>query len=89
MVRFLIENPHLRLTIASAYNQSSDAPFCSLLNNSRLRALTDYIKSKGVPLSAITTSTTKPSNAGAEADDEPVMSAAAVSSKTVFFTFSR
>lgn len=89
MVRFLIENPHLRLTIASAYNQSSDAPFCSLLNNSRLRALMDYIKSKGVPLSAITTSTTKPSNAGAEADDEPVMSAAAVSSKTVFFTFSR
>ncbi len=90
IARFLTENPHLKLTIVSAYDQSDDKPFCSLLNNSRLRTLNDYVVAKGVPQSAIATSTTRPSAAAAQDEaEESMLPGAAQSSLTVFFIFSR
>lgn len=90
IVQFLAENPHLKLSIASTYSQSADIPFCNLLNNSRLRALTNYAVSKGVPQSAIVTSTAKPTvRVVQEGEDDARLSAAAQSSLTVYFTFLR
>ena len=88
--RFLIENPQLKLTIVSAYDQSDDKPFCTLLNNSRLRALTEYVVNKGVPMASINTSMVRPSGAeGQDVMDGSLLSAASVSSLTVYFIFSR
>ena len=89
MACFLLENNNLKLRIASAYRQSADLPFCTLLNNSRLRALTEYLVGKGVPLLSLMTSTEKPADADDYVDDDAMLSAAAVSSLTVFFTFVR
>jgi hypothetical protein len=89
IARFLLENPNLKLNIASAYNLSADLPFCTLLNNSRLRSLTDYLVAKGVPLVSITTSTVKPAGAESQDEDSEMMSSTAVSSRTVYFVFVR
>ena len=62
LARFLVENPSLSLNIYSFYNLSADIPFCSLLNASRLRALSEYLLSQGVnPNSIITSPSTPPS----------------------------
>lgn len=58
---FLIQNPSVGINIYSAYNLSADIPFCSLLNGSRLKSLSEYLVSKGVPKTAISTATTIPS----------------------------
>ena len=90
IVQFLAENPHLKLSIVSTYSQSADIPFCNLLNNSRLRALTNYAVSKGIPQSAIVTSTVKPTGKVVqEGEGDAQLSAAAMSSLTVYFTFLR
>ena len=86
MATFLNENKGLKLHIASAYNLSADIPFCALLNKSRLRTLTEYLKGKGVELTAVDTSTTKPLNA-ADNQDVEALSPTALSSLTVYFTF--
>ena len=88
MATFLLENSNLRLKIASAYNLSIDAAFCSLLNNARLRSIVDYLVAKGVPQSSIDTTTVKPANAAENVTDE-AESPTAQSSRTVFFVFAR
>lgn len=88
MATFLLENSNLRLKIASAYDLSIDAAFCSLLNNARLRSIVDYLVAKGVPQSSIDTTTVKPANA-AENDADEAESPTAQSSRTVFFVFAR
>ncbi len=88
VARFLTENPNLKLRVVSSFNQSADIPFCNLVNQSRLRAITEYLKSKGVALTSIETATGVFD--GTE-DDEDVsmLSAVAVSSRTVSFVFER
>ncbi len=90
LARFLMENPHLKLTIVSTYNQSDDIAFCRLLNQSRLRSLTDYLTGKGVPIRSLETSTRVPNKktvyvAGRSTGD----SVNSQSSETVHFIFSR
>jgi len=86
LARFLNENEGLTLTIESAYNLSEDRPFCSLLNQSRLRSVTDYLRAQGVPLSSLTSyaADVPPLTA-----DSTALSSAAVSSRTLSFVFSR
>lgn len=92
LVCFLLENPGLRINVYSNYNLSADIPFCSLLNGSRLRSLTDYLVSKGVNSKAITTSTNIPPslkrNSRAMIADRSV-SPLEQSSLTVAFSFSK
>lgn len=85
VARFMKENPHLKIKIVSAYSQSEDKPFCTLLNNSRLRMLTEYLASKGVAQTRVVAETVPP--IGGDEDEE--LSAAAASSRTVSFTFMR
>ena len=85
LARFMKDNPDLKISVVSAYNQSQDKPFCTLLNNSRLRSLTDYLVSKGVPLTSINAEVS--SEVGKEQSSEGV-SPAVASSRTVSFRFS-
>lgn len=62
LAQFMIENPGLRLNVYSSYNLSADIPFCSLLNSSRLRSLTEYLVSRGVNAKAISTYNSIPSS---------------------------
>ena len=80
---FLMQNPHLKVLITSDYDMSEDMPFCSLLNQSRLRSLTERLVMKGVSQQAITTSMT--SLYGKRAHHETAIdeSPAVISSKTV------
>ncbi len=88
IAQFLLENPHLTLTISAFYNQSADIPFCMLLNQSRLRTLREYLEGKGVSPSAIRAATTPPQ--GTEVPDDDVLaSPVRQSSLTVAFTFSQ
>ena len=88
IARFMVENPHLKLTLAAFYNQSADIPFCVLLNQSRLRALRAYLEEKGVASDAILTSMNPPT--GIEPiEEEQRSSPVSVSSLMVAFTFSK
>lgn len=92
LAQFMIENPGLRLNIYSTYNLSADIPFCSLLNGSRLRALTDYLVSKGVNAGAISTSTNIPRSLKRmkpSKNEGRSVSPVAQSSLTVGFSFSK
>lgn len=96
IVLFMQQNPTLHLNLSSAYNLSNDAFFCQLLNKARLRAITSYLDSKGIPASAISTSTSAPAVSAPdsaadseEQNDETSLSEAAQSSLTVCFSLSR
>jgi hypothetical protein len=90
LARFLVENPNLSINIYSTYNLSADIPFCSLLNGSRLRSLTNYLVSKGVSPKAIATSTNRPASLkrASQSLDDRNLSPVAQSSLTVGFSFS-
>lgn len=83
---FLVQNPHLTIDIVSAYDLSDDLPFCSLLNQARLRSITERMVKKGVSVQAINSSSGTPVGLppydNRLSDDNP----AAVSSRTVSFT---
>lgn len=88
---FLVQNPSIGVSIYSTYNLSADIPFCSLLNASRLRSLTEYLVSKGVSEKVIATSTTIPmelknkSTMPTDSSDHKVVSPVVQSSLTVCF----
>ena len=86
---FLMDNPGLKVVVVSSFNQSADRPFCNLVNQSRLRAISDYLSSKGVPLTSIVTETGTNDNDESGEEDGMMMSAVAVSSRTVSFVFER
>lgn len=89
LARFLVENPSLSLNIYSFYNLSADIPFCSLLNASRLRTLSEYLLSQGVNRNSIITSpSTPPSSLRSNPPSTPTkISPVASSSLTVAFVF--
>ena len=94
MVLFLLQNPSVCINVYSTYNLSADLSFCSLLNGSRLKSLSDYLVSKGVPRTAISTSTSIPSDlkrkAGTAAHtNQKGLSPVAQSSLTVSFSLSK
>lgn len=95
IVLFMKQNPTLHLNLASAYNLSSDASFCQLLNKARLQAITLYLKDKGIPATAISLSTSATLEAEADfeadfdQDDDVDLSETAKSSLTVSFSLSR
>ena len=86
---FLVQNPHLGLMLASTFNMSEDMPFCSLLNQSRLRSITDRLVSKGVSLTVIESTTDRPEGMTLQLWNTTNESPAEASSKTVFFTIHR
>ena len=88
VARFIIENPNLKIAIESSFNQSADIPFCTLVNQSRIRAISDYLSSKGVPLSNIETGNGAPEGQE-DIEDSAMLSAVAVSSLTMSFVFVR
>ena len=89
VARFMKENEGLKLTIVSSYDQSADTPFCNLLNGSRLRSLSNYLVSQGVPLTRIITKTGTGGRRSNGVKEESSQSALAASSMTVMFVFSR
>ncbi|MBP5548202.1 MAG: PD40 domain-containing protein [Bacteroidales bacterium] len=89
IVTFLLENSHLKINVISLYNMSNDAPFCMLLNRSRLRSIEDYLVAKGVNRKAINTSTTQPFGMKNRVENDPMASSAALSSRTVLFILGR
>lgn len=90
MALFLADNPHLQLNIVSAYNQNPDAPFCMLLNQSRLRSLSEYLYSKGVARETVVCSLTLPQMFQVPAVvDNGMMGTSDLSSLTVYFWFSK
>lgn len=50
MARFLVENPGLHLTVVSSFGSNPDSSFCALMNQARLRSISDYVVSKDVAL---------------------------------------
>ncbi len=47
IARFMRENENIKLSLYSAFNDSEDIGFCRLLNDARLRAITDFLVAKG------------------------------------------
>lgn len=90
LAQFLVDNPTLHVNIYSTYNLSPDVPFCSLVNASRLRTLTDYLISKGVAPDAVKSFTNVPRalRRGTGVDSSNA-SPVATSSLTVGFSFSK
>jgi hypothetical protein len=87
--RFLIENRDVRLIIKSGYNLSKDAPFCSLVNNSRLRVLREYLLAKGVPQNSMETNVDKQLEKRYSDVDDADVSPVIVSSRTVSFVLKK
>lgn len=92
LAQFLVENPDLKINVYSFYNLSSDIPFCSLLNESRLRSLTDYLVSKGVDPKSVVASTNVPISmrrAASFQTNNRSLSPVAQSSLTAAFSFTK
>ncbi|MBP5328012.1 MAG: PD40 domain-containing protein [Bacteroidales bacterium] len=87
--RFLMENRDVKLIINSSYDLSKDAPFCSLVNNSRLRVLRDYLITKGVSQNSVDTTTNKPYGKEETRVDNADVSPSIISSRTVSFILKR
>lgn len=83
---FLLENRDLKVELSSAYNMSDDSVFCSLVNSSRLRSLTDYLAAKGVSRNSIETTAVKPSDNEFERVGE-TLSQVEASSRSVSIVF--
>lgn len=88
IAQYLKDNPHIHLTIVSAFRNSSDIAFCTLVNEARLRTLTEYLIAQGVPHVAFSTSTAMPPTVAQDNSAAP-SSAAQASSRTVVFTFTK
>lgn len=86
---FLTQNPHLKISVVSSFNMSEDMPFCSLLNQSRLRSITERLMEKGVPAKSILASVGEASAMPRQMPSDDNELPEVTSSKTVVFSFKR
>ncbi len=88
LAKYLTDNPHLHLTVVSAFRNSSDIAFCELVNEARRQTVVDYLVEKGVRRDAVMVSTVVP-QALAEGQSQQATTATQASSQTVYFVFSK
>lgn len=88
LAKYLTDNPHLHITVVSAFRNSSDIAFCELVNEARRQTVVEYLVSQGVQRSAVMVSTLVPQTL-AEGQAMQATTAAQASSQTVYFVFSK